>query len=261
MSNHEKSGPCRTLAQTYPSGENQMTTRTTKTSPLKIARTAGFLYLIQAILGIFSLMYVTSSLIVSGDVAATIHNITASESLFRLGIVSNILVPTVGIFYVLFLYRLLKPVRKDISVLMVVLALIGVPIGIFNEFTQLGVLQLLSGADYLAVFTTAQLQALAYLFLRLHSYGISLAFIFSGLWLLPLGYLVYTSGFLPKILGVLLIIGGFGYLIDVFAEFLFSDSNLKIGLITGLSEILFLLWLLIKGVNVDKWEKRSLESA
>ncbi len=235
--------------------------KTSATSPLVIARLAGFLYLIQAILGIFSLLYVSSSLIVSGDVAATIRNIMASESLFRLGIVSNILVPTVGILYVLVLYKLLKPVSKDIAVLMVVLALLGVPIGVFNEFTQLGVLQLLSGADYLTAFTTAQLQALAYLFVRLHSYGISLAFIFSGLWLLPLGYLVFKSGFLPRILGVLLIIGGFGYLIDVFAEFLFSGSNLSIGLITGLAEIFFLLWLLIKGVNVEQWEKRAAESA
>lgn len=237
-----------------------MIIHTVQTSPLILARVAGFLYLIQAILGIFSLLYVSSSLIVSGDVAATTHNIMASESLFRLGIVSNILVPTVGILYVLVLYKLLKPVSKDITVLMVVLALLGVPIGVFNEFTQLGVLQLLSGADYLTVFTTAQLQALAYLFLRLHSYGISLTFIFSGLWLFPLGYLVFKSDFLPKILGVLLIIGGFGYLIDVFAEFLFSGSNLSIGLITGLSEIFFLLWLLIKGVNMERWKKRALEA-
>lgn len=237
-----------------------MTTRTAKASPLIIARVAGGLYLIQAILGIFSLLYVSSSLIVPGDVAATTRNIMESESLFRLGLVSNILVPTVGILYVLFLYKLLKPVSKDIAVLMVVLALLGVPMAVFNEFTQLGVLQLLSGADYLTVFTTAQLQALAYLFLRLHSYGMSLTYIFSGLWLFPLGYLIFRSGFFPKILGVLLIIGGFGYLIDVFAEFLFSGSNLSIGLITGLSEIFFLLWLMIKGVNAEKWEQRALES-
>ncbi len=237
-----------------------MTTRLAKTSPLIIARVAGGLYLIQAILGIFSLLYVSSSLIVPGDVVATTHNIMESESLFRLGLVSNILVPTVGILYVLFLYKLLKSVSKDIAVLMVVLALLGVPMAVFNEFTQLGVLQLLSGADYLTVFTTAQLQALAYLFLRLHSYGMSLTYIFSGLWLFPLGYLIFRSGFFPKILGVLLIIGGFGYLIDVFAEFLFSGSNLSIGLITGLSEIFFLLWLMIKGVNAEKWEQRALES-
>ena len=238
-----------------------MTTRTAKTSPLIIARLAGFLYLLTVPLGVFNFAYLPSNLIVSGDAAATTHNIMASESLFRLGIVSALLGAIIAILYVLILYKLLKPVSKDIAALMVVFALLGIPITMLNEFTQLGILQLLSGADYLTVFTTAQLQALAYLFVRLHSYGISIAFIFSGLWLFPLGYLVFKSGFLPRILGVLLIIGGFGYLIDVFAGFLFPGSNLSIGLFTGLSEIFFLLWLLIKGVNVEKWEKRALESA
>jgi hypothetical protein len=237
-----------------------MTTRSAETSPLMIARLAGFLYLLIVPLGIFGALYVPSFLIVPGDAATTASNIMASESLFRLGIVSALLGPIIAILYVLILYKLLKPVSKDIAVLMVVVTLIGFPITMLNELTQLGVLQLLSGADYLTVFTTAQLQALAYLFVRLHSYGISIAFIFSGLWLLPLGYLVFKSGFLPRILGVLLIIAGFGYLIDVFAGFLFPGSNLSIGLFTGLAEIFFLLWLLIKGVNVEQWEKRVAES-
>ena len=231
-----------------------MTTDTAKTSPLIIARLAGFLYLLTVPLGIFNFMYIPSNLIVSGDAVKTAQNIMASESLYRLGIVSALLGAIIPIFYLLLLYKLLKPVSKDIAVVMVVVALIGNPIALFNEFTQLGALHLLSGADYLAVFTTAQLQALAYLFLRLHSYGVNIAFIISGLWLLPLGYLIIKSGFLPKILGILLIIGGFGYMIDVFAGFLFPASNLSIGLLTGLSEILFILWLLIKGVSVEKWE-------
>ena len=238
-----------------------MKTNAASTSPLIIARLAGFLYLLTVPLGIFNFAYLPSNLIVSGDAAATTHNIMASESLFRLGIVSALLGAIIPILYLLLLYKLLKPVSKDIAVLMVAVSLIGLPIAMFNEFTQLGVLQLLSGADYLTVFTTAQVQALAYFFIRLHSYGVNIAFILSGLWMLPLGYLVFKSGFLPKILSVLLIIGGFGYLIDVFAGFLFPASNLSIGLYTGLSEIIFLLWLLIKGVDVEQWEKRALESA
>jgi hypothetical protein len=237
-----------------------MTSRTARTSPLILARVAGFLYLLTVPLGIFTLMVVPSRLIVSGDAAATARNIMASESLVRIDIVSVLLGSVIAIFYLLILYKLLKPVSKDMAVLMVILGLTGNPIAMLTEFTQLGVLQLLSGADYLTVFTAAQLQALAYLFLRLHTYGINIAFIFSGLWLLPLGYLVFKSGFLPRILGVLLIIGGFGYLIDVFAGFLFPGSNLSIGLITGLAEIMFLLWLLVKGVNVEQWEKRALAS-
>jgi len=178
-----------------------MTTRTAKTSPLIIARVAGFLYLLTVPLGVFTLLYVSSSLLVPGDAAATANNIMASESLFRLGIVSTLLGQILAILYVLILYKLLKPVSKDIAVLMVIFALIGVPMTMLNEFTRLSVLQLLSGADYLTVFTTAQLQALAYLFVRLHSYGISIAFIFSGLWLFPLGYLVFKSGSFPEFWG------------------------------------------------------------
>ena len=238
-----------------------MTKRIAEMSPLVRARIAGFLYLLTVPLGVFTLLYVSSRLIVTGDAAATAHNIMAFESLFRLGIVSALLGQIIAVLYVLVLYKLLKPVSKDIAGLMVVLAMIGIPMTMLNEFTQFGVLQLLSGADYLTVFTTAQLQALAYLFVRLHSYGVNIAFIFSGLWLLPLGYLVFKSGFLPRILGVLLIIAGFGYLIDIFAGFLIPGSNLSIGLFTGLAEIIFLLWLLIKGVNVEKWEKRAAESS
>jgi hypothetical protein len=229
-------------------------------SPQKTARLAGLLYLLTVPLGVFNFMYLPSNLIVLGDAVATAQKIVSFEFLFRLGIVSALFGAIIPIFYVLILYKLLKPVSKDISVLMVVLALAGLPIAILNELTQLGVLQLLSGADYLTVFTTGQSQALAYFFVRLHSYGINLAFIFSGLWLFPLGYLVFKSNFLPKILGVLLIIGGFGYLVDVFSSFLFPNSTLSIGLITGLSEILFILWLLVKGVNVNTYPKSLTDS-
>ncbi|MFQ5752385.1 MAG: DUF4386 domain-containing protein [bacterium] len=225
----------------------------------KTARLAGFLYLMVVPLGIFGLLYVPSRLIVSGDPATIAKNITASESLFRLGIVSNLLASIVMILVVLFLYRLLKPVNKNAALLMVILVLAAVPIAMLNELTQFASLQLLSGADYLMLFTTEQLQALAFLFLRLYIQGSSIAFIFWGLWLLPLGYLVFKSGFLPRILGILLMIACFGYLIDSFAIFLGYHTN--IGLFTGWSEVIFLLWLLIKGVNVEQWEKRALEAA
>jgi hypothetical protein len=230
-------------------------------SPLRTARVAGFLYLLTVPLGIFTLLVVPSTLIVSGSAAATAANIGAQESLFRVSIVSALIGSVIAILYVLMLYKLLKPVSRDIAGLMVVLALIGIPIAMLSELAQLGVLQLLGGADYLAVFTTAQLQALAYLLGVLHTQGVNISFIFAGLWLLPLGYLVFTSGFLPRILGVLLIIGGIGYLTDVFAGFLFPESNLKIGLFTGLAEILFLLWILIRGVDVERWRKRALQPA
>ena len=233
-----------------------MTTHTAQKSPLMIARLAGFLYLMVVPLGIFGSMYVPSRLIVREDAATTANNIMASESLFRLGIVSNLLALLVMLSVVLVLYQLLKPVNKNMARLMVIFVLLGVAISMLNQLTKFVALQLLSGADYLRVFTTEQLQALALLSLRLPG---NIATIFWGLWLFPLGYLVFKSGFLPSILGILLMMSCFGYLIGTFA--LFLGYRMNIGLYAALGEVLFILWLLIKGVNAERWEKRALASA
>ena len=231
-----------------------MTTRPAFTSPLVTARLAGFFYLIQV------LLFVSSSLILPGDPSATIENIKISESLSRLGIVGALVGQVVGILYVLLLYKLLKPVNKNVATLMLVFALTVPPITMLNEITRLSVLQFVSGADYLNVFTAEQLEALAYFFIRLHGDGTNIALIFAGLWLLPLGYLVFQSRFLPTILGILLILAGFGYLMYAFGSLLSADYDLGIVLLTGLAEVLFLLWLLIKGVNTERWHTRALES-
>jgi hypothetical protein len=144
---------------------------------------------------------------------------------------------------------------------MVIFLLVSIPIAMLNVLNQFAALLLSSGADYLTAFTADQLQALVPLFLDLHEHGIQIASIFWGLWLLPLGVLVYKSGFLPRILGVLLMIGFFGYLIDFFIFFLNLNFDAPIILLTSIGELLFPLWLLIKGVNVEQWEKRALESA
>jgi Domain of unknown function (DUF4386) len=238
-----------------------MTTRTAAISPLARARIAGFVYLGLGLFAPFALIYVPATLIVSGDAAATANNILASESLFRLGIVAALLKEIVYLFVVLALYQLLKPVNKNMAVLMVIFVLVAIPIAMLNELNQLAVLQLLSGADYLKVFTADQLHALAMLFLNLNSRGHLIAQIFWGLWLFPMGYLVFKSGFLPRILGVLLIIGCFGYLIQSFAVILLPSYKLNIIFITSWGELLLPLWLVIKGVNVEQWEKRAAESA
>jgi hypothetical protein len=236
-----------------------MTTRTAETSPLVRARVAGFLYLMANLPAPFALLYLPSRLIVRGDAAATANNIMASESLFRLGIVGLLFNGIGMIFLVLALYQLLKVVNKNVAWLMVLFVLVGVSIGMLNELNNLAVLLLLSGADYLKVFTTEQLQALVYFFLRLHGQGFNIAQIFWGLWLFPLGYLAFKSGFLPRIIGVLLIIACFGYVIESFAAFL--GYNVSIIFYTGWGELLLTLWLLIKGVNVEQWEKRAAEAA
>lgn len=225
------------------------------------ARAAGLLYLLLFPLGIFGIIYVPANLIVPGDVAATVSNLTASESLFRLSIVSALMVQVVNIAVVLVLYQLLKPVNKNIARLMVIFLLTAVPIAMLNELNQLAVLLLLNGTDYLNVFTTEQLHALVSLFFDLHTHGIHIASIFWGLWLLPMGYLVFKSGFIPRILGILLIIGGFGYLVDFFALSLFPNHSMTISQFTFIGEILFPLWLLIRGVNVKAWQERTLEAS
>jgi len=206
-------------------------------------------------------MYVPSILIVPGDAATTANNIMASESLFRLSIVSALILQIVNLLLVLVLYKLLKPVNKNHAVLMVIFFLVSVPITMLNELNQFAALLLLSGADYLTVFTTDQLQALVPLFLDLHEYGITIAGIFWGLWLFPMGYLVFKSGYIPRILGILLMIGCFGYLIDSFAIFLLPNYEVNIAIFTFWGEVLFPLWLLIKGVNVQQRDNRALESA
>ena len=239
---------------------NKNNLRSTETSPLVYARIAGVLYLFIAVSGFFNMMFGPSSLIVLGDVATTVNNIMASESLFRLGIVNDLIAQTVGILLVLALYKLLKPVNKNQALLMVIFALVGIPIVMLNLLNQFAAQLLLSGANYLTVFAADQLQALVMLFLNLDEHGFFIAHIFWGLWLFPMGYLVYKSGYIPRILGILLIIAGFGYLID-FVTFFFVPSFGPIKMFTFIGEVLFPLWLLIKGVNVEQWEKCALESA
>jgi len=211
--------------------------------------------------GIFGIMYVPSAIMVPGDAATTASNIMTSESLFRLGIVSALIVQLIQIAVVLVLYKLLKPVNKNLAVLMVIFILVGVPIAMLSELNRFAALLLLSGADYLAAFTADQLHAQVMQFLDIREYGINIAGIFWGLWLFPMGYLVFKSGYIPRILGILLMIGCFGYLIESVAFFLFPNFDATISLYTFWGEVLFPLWLLIKGVNIEAWEKRALEPA
>jgi hypothetical protein len=227
----------------------------------KTARVAGLLYLLLLPLGIFGILYVPATLVVPGDGATTVTNIIASASLFRLSIVSALMVQIVNMAVVLVLYRLLKPVNKTVASLMVIFLLVAVPIAMLNEINRAAVLLLVSDTDSLTGFAADQRQALVALFLGIHTYGVNIASIFWGLWLLPMGYLVFRSGFLPRILGVLLIIGGFGYLVDFFTHFLLPNYGVTVSQFTFIGEILFPLWLLIKGVSTEQWKDRVRESA
>jgi hypothetical protein len=182
-------------------------------STKKTARLAGVLYLVNGVTGFFGIIYVPSRLIVSGNAAATANNILASERLFRVGIVSELICAAEFVFLLWVLYRLLAGVSRTHASLMVILGLVFVPIMCVNVLNEIAALTLLRGADFLSVFDKRQLEAMAMLFLDLHRYGYVVGWIF-GLWLFPFGVLVFKSGFLPRILGVLLIAACFGYLAD-----------------------------------------------
>jgi len=202
-------------------------------------------------------------LVVPGDATATANNVMASESLFRLGIVSGLVMYVVFIFGVSVLYKLLEPVNKDHAALMVILALVGVPIAMLNQINQSAALLLLSGAGYLKVFGADQIHAQVMFFLDLHKHGGLVGAIFWGLWLFPLGFLVFKSGFFPKLLGVLLMIGCLGWLMVPLQRFLFPSYGAMAysRFAAHIAELSWTLWLLVMGVNVEQWKKRALESA
>lgn len=223
----------------------------------KTARIAGLIYLVVVLTGIFHLMYVPSKLFVSDNPSVTISNIIASETLFRVGILGGLICYTAFLLLPLVLYKLLSPVNKTHAVLMVTLAVVSVPISFVNMLNKFAVLTLISKANYLSVFEADKLQAQALLYLDYYRNGNQIASIFWGLWLFPFGYLVFKSGFLPKVLGILLMVGCIGYLIDFMGSFLFSKYG-ETGISTfmtipgSLGEIGICLWLLIIGIKVKR---------
>jgi hypothetical protein len=223
-------------------------------TPNKTARLAGFFYLIVILTGLFSLMYVPSKLIVWENPVLTFQNISSSVQLFRLSIASSIICYIAFTLLPFTLYQLLKNVDGVYAKLMVILALISIPISFINLQNKFSVLTIIEGADYLKVFDVKQLQAQMMLLLSSYNKGLLIAQVFWGLWLFPFGYLVYKSDFLPKILGVFLMLGCFGYLINVFGRTVvshFSDYSISnyITLPATIGEIGTCLWLLMAGVR------------
>ena len=216
------------------------------------ARTAGLLYLLACITAPFALIYVPRALLVPGDATATANHLRASETLLRMGIASELISATIVIFALLALYRLFKGVNEQHALAMVTLLLVSVPISLLNVLNEIAALVLVSGAAFLSVFEKSQLDALAYLFLRLHSQGLFIAEIFWGLWLFPYGMLVMRSGFIPRVLGVLLIIAGSGYLVSAFTSLLLprhAHQVSRFAMILEAGELPIVLWLLIWGAK------------
>jgi hypothetical protein len=222
---------------------------------VKAARIAGAWYLSLAVAP-FSLIYVPRTLIVRGDATATAKNILASEMLFRMGIVGELATAVFFVLLVMALYRLLSDVNKNYARLMVGLVLVSVAVTFVNVVNNIAALTLFRGADfpYLSVLDKPQRDALAMLFLGLHSQGIIVNQIFWGLWLLPFGLLVMRSGFIPRLLGVLLVVNGLAYvaisltwlLLPAYGRVAFNAAMPAL-----LGELWIILWLLIKGARVQ----------
>jgi hypothetical protein len=221
----------------------------------KAARMAGFLYFIYIVIHTFADVIGRSKLIVFGDAATTAQNIMASEWRFRIGFVSDLFAAVLFLLAAWALYVLLKPVSKNLALLFLLLNLGGVAVQSSSDLFLFASQMLLSGADYLQVFQTDQLQALAMFLLYLYKNGFMIAQIFYGAWLFPLGYLVFKSGFLPRILGIVLMTHCAFWLMTFLQFFLFPnfDAIIYVSYPLGfIAEFGLALWLLFMGVKDQK---------
>jgi hypothetical protein len=233
-----------------------MTERTKKSSLSLMARIAGTLYLLTMLTGIFAEGFVSGRLVVSGDAAATAANILAHKGLFQLGFAVYLIEMACQTAMTALFYRLLKPAGRSVSLVAAYLGLTGCVIKTLSRLFFITPLFILGGAHYLSVFSTQQLQALALLFLKVNDHGAGIALVFFGFYALLTGYLMIRSTFLPRILGVLSVLGGLGWL-----SFLYPPLGYRLfpyiaafGLLGALSVI---VWLLVKGVNEQRWKEQA----
>ena len=240
-----------------------MTTRTIGTSPSVYARIVGALYLLIFFIGPFAFFLGRTSVVVPGDPAATVDNLMASETMFRLGMVAETVIVLVEIIVSAILYALFRPVNRPLSLAAAFARFAQAILQAVNLFTAVPALLLLGGVGYLTVFDPDQLNALVLLFLETNAFVIIIWGLVFGFHLLLLGYLVYNSGFLPRILGILLIIGGVGYLAQSYGHILvpqYDEILSTVVIVLSIpGELAFTVWLLWKGVDVEQWEQRALE--
>jgi len=242
-------------------GKAEMTKRINAIPQQKLARIAGLLYLVIIASGMFAQFFVRQSLIVPGDAAATAANVMASEMLFRAGIAADLIMIMADIALALVFYLLFRPVSHGISLLAAFFRLIQAAVLGANLLYLVFALQMFSGAGALTAVGTDQLQALGLAFLNAHATGYALALAFFGISLLLLGYLVFKSGYVPRIFGILLVAAAIGYLFDTFARVLlptYSEYQAIFDTIVVtpafIAELALTVWLLFKGVNVPQPE-------
>jgi len=238
-----------------------MTVRTMETSPQLYARIGGALYLIIIVIGFWGEMFVRDKLIVSGDAAATAANIMSHASLWRFHIAAELFLLICAITLLLILYVLLRPVSRDLAWLAVFFNVVSIGIEAAATMYLLEALFPLGNAGYLKAFPPEQLYAMASLSLKSHGYGFSVSLIFFGCFCVIVGYLIFKSGYLPKTIGVLMQIAGVCYLTNSFALVLspaVANRLFPAILVPAfIGEVSLCLWLLVKGVNVEKWRGQA----
>jgi hypothetical protein len=237
-----------------------MTNKTIATSPQVYARTGGVLYLAIIVFGAFAEGFVMNKLVAPGDAATTAHNIMASPGLWGLAVAGDLIIPIIAVAGVWISYVLLSPVSRSLILLDVFFTLVSLAVEAVSKLFLLLVLPILSTTGYLKAFEPRQLEVLANIALRSHDLVFNIALIFFGCACLVEGYLIYKSGYFPKFIGILMQLAGFCYLVACFAA-LFAPALAD--LITPaillpplIGESSYCLWLLIKGVNIDKWNER-----
>ena len=221
------------------------------------ARMAGVCQLLEALTATFGQVIVRDRLVVAGDAAATAANILGHEPLFWLGFASSLIGVAFHIAWAVLMYELLKPVNKSLSLLAAFIILVGCAIQTLTSFLYLTPLLILKGGSSLSAFTPEQLQALALMFLKLNAYAFNIDLVFFGLWCVLTGYLIYRSAFLPRILGVLLSISGLGFLTYIYPPLAYRLFFPYIAVASALGEIPLELWLIVMGVNAQRWKEQA----
>lgn len=237
----------------------------TATSPMGLARIAGLLYLLVGLFGGFAEGFMEPKMYVAGNAAATAHNLVANAGLVRLGVVADLLDQAVFVFLAMALYVLLKHVNKTVAGAMVILVAIAAGIGSVNAVFEFEGLRVATDGAYAAGLGTSGSNALVMLLLDAQHYGLLIDQIFFGLWLAPLGYLVYRSGLFPKALGITLILGAACYILDVLALFLVPDVGQRIApfivIPSAIAEIWTVAYLLVVGGRAPKPDQRTTAAA
>jgi uncharacterized protein DUF4386 len=234
-----------------------MMERIAEASPRSLARMAGVSQLLEALTATFGQVFVLGRFVVSGNAAGTAANILGHERLFRLGFASSLIGVIFHIAWALLLYDLLKPVNRRLSLFAVFVILVGCAIQALASLFYLAPLLVLGGGSSLSAFTADQLQALAYMFVRLNGYAFNTYLVFFGLWCVLIGFLIFRSTFLPRVLGVLLVISGLGWMIYLVPPLAIRLFIPYIAGASALGEIPLELWLIVMAVNAERWKEQA----